>query len=148
MGRNPESLKILSASSSTDGLPAMTSLLRCLEMYEQAGVDFTEYPIVGVGSICRRQGTAQIGAIVDTILSCDPEMPLHLFGCKLQGLRLYGDRAWTADSLAWSLNARRESPLPGHTHSSCSSCLEYALRWRERVLAIRPTRQLSLFGAL
>jgi hypothetical protein len=118
-----------------------------LDFYDAAGVDLTQYPIVGVGSVCRRQATAEIDAILSVILARDPEMPLHVFGTKIRGLHLYGDRVETADSLAWSYQARREPPLAGHSHASCSNCLEYALRWRARVLAISPTRQMSLFDA-
>ena len=122
--------------------------LRCLDMYEQYGVDLTNYPIVGVGSVCRRQASSQIDAVISTILHRDPDMPLHAFGVKAGGLRLYGRKIYTSDSLAWSYQARREPPLPGHTHSSCANCLDYALAWRDRVLAVRPSRQLSLFDDL
>jgi hypothetical protein len=38
--------------------------LRCIELYQAAGVNLTEAPIVGVGSVCRRQSTAEIGQIM------------------------------------------------------------------------------------
>ncbi|WP_409430254.1 hypothetical protein ACJEIK_21530 [Mycobacterium sp. SMC-16] len=38
-------------------------------------------------------------------------------------------------------------PLPGHTHAACNNCLPYALAWRERVLDITPSGQMSLFDA-
>nr|WP_205267521.1 hypothetical protein [Mycolicibacterium sphagni] len=122
--------------------------LRCLDLYAKYGVDLTNYPIVGVGSVCRRQASSQIDTVISTILHRDPEMPLHAFGVKAGGLKLYGRKIYTSDSLAWSYQARREPPLAGHTHSSCANCLEYALKWRHRVLAVRPSRQLSLFDDL
>lgn len=72
-------------------------------------------------------------------------MPLHAFGVKVGGLRIYGRKILTCDSMAWSFQARRESPLAGHPHGSCANCLDYALAWRARVLAVRPSQQLSLF---
>jgi hypothetical protein len=39
------------------------------------------------------------------------------------------------DSMAWSLGARFNPPLRGHTHKNCANCLEYALRWRAKVIA-------------
>jgi hypothetical protein len=62
------------------------------------------------------------------------EMPLHGFGVKTQGLGAYGDRLASADSLAWSYDARRSEPLPGHSHKTCSNCLEYAASWRAELL--------------
>jgi hypothetical protein len=45
--------------------------------------------------------------------------------------------------MAWSDEARRAPPLPGHDepgpgrrtgHINCANCAEYALAWRERLL--------------
>jgi len=41
----------------------------------------------------------------------------------------------SADSMAWSLQARLLPPTPGHTHKSCANCLEFALDWRSDLLA-------------
>lgn len=120
---------------------------RCVDMYYDAGVDLSQFPIVGVGSVCRRQGTAVIGDVIAAIRHHDPEIPLHAFGVKVTGLQIYGDQLCSADSMAWSRQARWEPPMPGHTHQSCSNCLTYALAWRQRVLAVTPSRQLSLFDA-
>jgi hypothetical protein len=38
--------------------------LACAAMYETAGVDLAAAPLVGVGSVCRRQATDEIGAIM------------------------------------------------------------------------------------
>ncbi|HYU84194.1 MAG TPA: hypothetical protein VEK80_05265, partial [Kribbellaceae bacterium] len=52
------------------------------------------------------------------------------------GLARYGDLLTSADSMAWSIDARRKPHLPGCTgHKNCANCLRYALRWRGRVLA-------------
>jgi hypothetical protein len=55
----------------------------------------------------------------------------------LQGLRRCGRHLASADSMAWSYEARREPPMPGHAsrHRNCANCPEWALRWRRRVLA-------------
>lgn len=55
----------------------------------------------------------------------------------------------SADSLAWSYDARRSAPLPGHAarHKNCANCRDYALAWRGRVLAaIANPRQQLLFA--
>jgi hypothetical protein len=37
--------------------------------------------------------------------------------------------------MAWSYSARRNPPLPGHTHLNCANCIDYALDWRRDALA-------------
>lgn len=121
--------------------------LRCRDLYASRGVDLTCEPIVGIGSVCRRQATSEIGAIVTRIAR--ERIRLHGFGVKTGGLQLYGRALVSSDSMAWSAKARRYSfetgrtSIPGHErpgpsrpqgHASCSSCLEYALLWREGLL--------------
>jgi hypothetical protein len=108
--------------------------LRHVEDYTRAGVDLHALPFVGVGSICRRQATAQAEAIIHALAGLG--LKLHGFGFKLQGLRHTGQVLTSADSMAWSVDARRAPPLPNHTHKNCANCLEYALRWREKVQQI------------
>ena len=114
--------------------------LHCMDTYYRAGINLALYPLVGVGSICRRQGTNTIKDVVNAILRLDPDMPLHTFGAKSKGLRLYGHRIASADSLAWSFQARRNPPMQGHRHASCANCLPYALRWRRQLLSSLPSR--------
>ena len=122
----------------------LPSYVRCLERYQANGVDLTRLPLVGLGSVCRRQATAQIGAIVAELAAAG--LRLHGFGVKQRGLAAYADLLASADSLAWSYAARRRPPLPGcRTHTSCANCLRYALGWRARVLAaLDGPRQLRL----
>lgn len=123
--------------------------LRCIDLYEAAGVQLDEYPVVGVGSVCRRQATTEIVTILTAIRQVDPGMPLHGFGVKVKGLQQAAHLLECADSMAWSYDARRSAPLRGcTTHRNCASCLPYALAWRGRVLASigqPPVDQLDLF---
>lgn len=107
--------------------------LRCLDLYEAAGVDLREEPIVGVGSVCRRQATSEIETILRDLSGAG--VRLHGFGVKIKGLRRYADALVSADSMAWSFHARLRPPLPGHTHKNCANCWDYAIGWRDRVLA-------------
>lgn len=107
--------------------------LQCMDMYADAGVDLGATPLVGVGSVCRRQRTDEIRAVFEAILERDPGLPVHGFGVKLQGLREYGNLLATADSMAWSFNARKNPPLPGCSHRSCSNCIKWALQWRRKI---------------
>jgi hypothetical protein len=109
--------------------------LRCWDMYGEAGVNLGDYPLVGVGSVCRRQHTNEIREVLEALRDRDPEIPLHGYGVKLSGLKRYGELLCSADSLAWSYNARRNPRMPGCTHMRCSNCLKWALRWRRGIVA-------------
>lgn len=118
-----------------------------VHQYAAAGVDLLAEPLVGVGSVCRRENTREIEAVLAELAGAG--LRLHGFGVK-QGLVLYREHLTSADSMAWSYNARRNPPLPGCRHGStgngrCANCLLYALAWRERLLdrAAAP-RQLAL----
>jgi hypothetical protein len=111
--------------------------LRCVDLYQTLiGLDLTTVPLVGLGSVCRRQATAEAGQII-TALHRRGVTRLHGFGFKTLGLIAYQHLLLSADSLAWSLDARQERrPLPGCIgHKNCANCLRYALRWRSKVLA-------------
>ncbi|WP_157762789.1 deazapurine DNA modification protein DpdA family protein [Nocardia yamanashiensis] len=109
--------------------------LRCAQMYLDAGIDLTSEPIVGVGSVCRRQSSRDAAEIFATLHDQLPGIRMHGFGVKTEGLGRYGDLLASADSCSWSKAAEHEPPLPGCTHQHCQNCLRYALRWRDRVLA-------------
>jgi len=125
---------------------AVADYERCVALYDRAGVDLGAEPLVGVGSVCRRQSTTEAAAILGTLASYG--LKLHGFGLKLDGLAASAEYLASADSLAWSFDARRSDPLPGHAHVSCANCAHWALRWREKVLRVlRAPRQMALsFG--
>lgn len=119
--------------------------LACVDLYDRAGVDLSSVPVVGLGSVCRRQATGEAELIVDALRAAGVSR-LHGFGFKVLGLRRCGSRLASADSMAWSIDARRKPPLAGCTHLNCANCLRYALLWRRRVLDSIPTHEpLSLF---
>ena len=105
--------------------------LRCAELYDRAGVDLLDEPTVGLGSVCRRYADQEIGTI---IASLQP-IRIHAFGVKGKAYRANHDLLASADSMAWTNHALHNPPLPGHTHKSCSSCLDFALMWRKRLLS-------------
>jgi hypothetical protein len=123
---------------------------RCVDLYDRLiGVDLTRAPLVGVGSVCRLQATTAAGGILSAIRGMGV-MRLHGFGFKTLGLSAHGHLLASADSLAWSIDARRRPPLPGCAgrHRNCANCLRYALAWRARVLAAAappPIAQHALF---
>jgi hypothetical protein len=100
--------------------------LDCAELYDRAGVDLRAEPLVGVGTMCRRQATG--GPLILRDLAFDG-LRLHAFGFKIDGLRQVGSVLASADSMAWSERWRHELPLPGHGHRHCNNCPEAALLW-------------------
>lgn len=104
---------------------------RCADLYTAAGIGLECYPVVGLGSVCRRQGTGVVSRVVHALT---PRLALHGFGIKTRGLRDFAHLLESADSLSWSLDAYYSPPLPGHSHKSCSNCIEYAVRWCTRLL--------------
>jgi len=119
--------------------------LACIDLYTAAGIDLTAEPTVGLGSVCRRQSTAAIYDICYALATRG--IRLHGFGVKTLGLREYARHLHSADSMAWSYNARRNPPLPGHSHRSCANCLPWALQWRDRVIRMTERQQLVLWEA-
>lgn len=110
--------------------------LRHYWMYREAGLCLRAAPVVGVGSVCRRQHTGEVVEIFAALGEAVP-LRLHGFGLKTLGLRRCAGLLHSADSMAWSLQARRASGpmIEGHRHSKCASCLPWALQWRGRVLS-------------
>lgn len=121
---------------------AIDDYLRAADAYASAGVDLAAEPVVGVGSVCRRQSERGIEAICAAL--ADTGLRLHGFGVKTLGMR-YARHLHSADSMAWSYNARRHPPLPGHSHASCANCPAWALRWYQRALRRAAIQQPTLW---
>ncbi|MEU0589919.1 DUF7221 family queuine tRNA-ribosyltransferase-like protein [Streptomyces ardesiacus] len=112
----------------------------CIDLYDRAGVDLRALPLVGIGSVCRRQGTEEAARLVRRI--ADYGIRLHGFGFKIDGLRRVAQYLPSSDSMAWSAAGRREEQgcdfrFPGSRgpHKNEANCLRYALKWRDDVLA-------------
>lgn len=106
---------------------------RCVELYDRAGVSLATGRLVGLGSVCRRQATDEIGAVAHSLFMRG--IHLHAFGVKTSGLARFALPVVSADSMAWSLEARKQKVrLPGHRHQDCANCMEYALAWRRRLV--------------
>jgi hypothetical protein len=115
---------------------------RCADMYAAAGVNLAAQPVVGLGSVCRRQATEEIEQIVRHFAG--QGLKLHGFGVKTKGLSAYAADLVSSDSMAWSDVARKEKiRLSGHTHKNCANCPDWALKWRDRVLSAPPRMAAS-----
>lgn len=106
--------------------------LHHVEMYSAVGIDLTRYKRVGIGTVCRRQDTAEAEQIISQLAQMG--IPLHGFGFKIKGLLRTADQLVGADSMSWSRQARFDQAMPGCTHKTCANCFLYAARWRAGVL--------------
>jgi hypothetical protein len=105
---------------------------RCADLYERHGVELAQVPLVGLGSVCRRQNSREVDEIVRSLGARAPQ--LHAFGVKTLGLQRFADAIASSDSAAWSLRGRYE-PGCSLSHRRESNCLEFALTWRARLLS-------------
>lgn len=107
--------------------------LRCVELYLKNGINLTKSPIVGVGTMCRRQGKHEAHMILGDLHKLGLRM--HAFGFKKAGLLMSRRFLASSDSLAWSYDARRNQAVRcGGTHKSCANCMTFALQWRQSLL--------------
>lgn len=109
---------------------------RCLDMYQEIpGIDLFKLPIVGIGTMCRRQGTKEAQVIIKHFAGLG--LKIHAFGFKKDGLPGTHRHIISSDSLAWSADARLTPiRLPGCQHKKCASCEKYALLWRSQLLKL------------
>lgn len=103
--------------------------LRHFELYENAGITLNKEAVVGLGSVCRRQGTPEIFRVAQVLWAAG--LRLHGFGVKTLGLERFSQYLVSADSMAWSFHARRKQEpfFRTCTHKNCANCLDFALWW-------------------
>jgi hypothetical protein len=109
--------------------------LRHVDLYTAAGVNLRALPLVGVGTVCRRQHTMVAVRLLQGLGQLG--LRLHGFGLKITALLRLRDQLSSGDSMAWSLDGRY--PQGGRCkrirdHQQCINCLEWALLWRERLM--------------
>jgi hypothetical protein len=121
----------------------------CADLYYSAGIDLKDSHLVGVGSVCRRESMPEAQQIMQTL--AERGYHLHGFGFKQQGIAACWPWMRSADSMAWSFNARAESPKScgrsngrGGTVKSCANCRHYALDWYDRTVACVQPVQLCM----
>lgn len=121
--------------------------LEHVDLYNDRGHDLRRVPIVGVGSVCRRQGSLEGAAIMRQL--ADLDLPLHGFGFKVDGLVRVHDRLKSADSMSWA-KAGWKRPNKEHEHykrsllpgnfgkrgcaDDCASCFDYAMDWYDSLM--------------
>lgn len=111
----------------------------CIDLYYENGIDLTEFETVGVGSICRRQATKEAADILTSI--ADRGISIHGFGLKREALKNVHHLLKSADSMAWSFNARHAKTTCGRINSrtgkpikNCANCYHAAVEWYEKTM--------------
>lgn len=106
---------------------------RCADLYETAGIDLAVEPLVGIGTVCRRQQKVEVECIMRAFAA--RKLRLHGYGVKIAGLNQYAETLVSSDSMAWS---RRGRYVAGCTpsHRTESNCLRFALSWHQRVQSV------------
>ena len=102
------------------------------EAYEAAGINLRAEPIVGVGSICRRQATIRASLVLSWLAAAG--LRLHGFGFKIGGLVTSASHLVSADSMAWSLNGKKQGKQMDCSKPHCGNCQHFALEWRGSLL--------------
>lgn len=134
-------LKLRSFNSEINYIPVLqgyelNDYFNHFEMFEAVGIDLRNEPIVGVGSVCRRQNTKEIEHLFKCLSA--KGLRLHGFGVKSNGLKRYSQYLVSADSLAWSRNARylkeKCDLCLNNKTKNCANCFDYALAWRNKIL--------------
>jgi hypothetical protein len=112
----------------------------CINLFDKAGVDLQKLPVVGIGSVCRIQGTPEAVGIVQHVASIVGVGRLHAFGFKTEGLREVGHLVGRADSFAWGVDGMHTQPgcdfrlSRDKPHKHEGNCLRFMLEWRQGVL--------------
>jgi hypothetical protein len=107
-----------------------------LEMYQKRGIDLTSEKLVGLGSVCRRASLKEIRLLISDLY--DIGIKLHCYGVKKDGVPLFGEIIESADSLAWSYDARwSKKNLCGTEHPSthCTQCRIWACKWADKIVS-------------
>lgn len=103
---------------------------RCADLYDRAGIDLAAEPLVGIGTVCRRQSSADVERIMRAFAARN--LNLHGFGIKITGLNRYAEALCSSDSMSWSRRGRYV-PGCGPSHRTESNCLRFALSWYRQI---------------
>jgi hypothetical protein len=106
---------------------------RHIDMYTSAGIYLEQEPLVGIGSVCRRQSTQEIADLLKTLSKCN--IKLHGFGVKKQGLIQSKQYLKSSDSMAWSL-AGRYKQMEGCNGKNAANCYLFAKKWYDEIQSI------------
>lgn len=145
-------LELRTLDSALPWVPVLTGAtpadyLAHAELYAAAGVDLHLEATVAVGALV---GTplAHQRAVLEACATVGAA--LHGLGVKGMALAHVGHLLQSADSMGWSMYARRTPrPLcsPAATHQRCNHCQAWAEAWAARTVGRLRGQQLTLWGA-
>lgn len=110
---------------------AYREYLACVEQYDKAGIDLRRERLVGLGSVCRRQGMRVVEDLCRELHGLG--LRLHGFGLKTLGILRCHRWLSSADSMAWSRDGRYKVGCTS-THKTEANCFQFAMRWHDRLI--------------
>ena len=108
---------------------------RHVAMYREVwSVDLYREALVGIGSVCRREGTAAFVPIKDMLREFHRDgMRMHAFGLSKAAMGMLCGSLVSSDSMAWSRSGQDRSNRVGQP-SNLQNSQQYALGWRRALL--------------
>ena len=82
----------------------LSDYLHHVDAYTSYGINLWSLPLIGLGSVCRRQGTVDASRLVLDLARL--KLPLHGFGFKTTSLIRCGESIASGDSMSWSFDGR------------------------------------------
>jgi len=123
---------------------SVAEYLRHMDMYAARGIDLSNEPLVGVGSVCKRTNPREAFAVLDAVARAGFAGRIHAFGLEGRALAMSCHLLASADSFAWSRRARWAAApgrggKPGEGGKpSDRNDPTYALEWRHKLLETMP----------
>lgn len=100
----------------------------CIDMFQQNGIDLSQYDTVGVGSVCMRQATDEAASLIRSIAGRG--ISIHGFGLHAKSLSKIHSCLVSSDSMAWSRTARwGDLNRCDRPVKNCANCWHAAEEW-------------------
>jgi hypothetical protein len=132
-------VELMSIDDSLPWAPVLTGItaddyLRCADRHAALGIDLESFDRVAVGALVGRPHASQLSVIE----ACSRlGLRLHGLGIKGRALQHVAPLLTSADSMGWSMYARKENRrlCSTGTHKRCAHCLEWAQMWTTTTMA-------------
>jgi len=102
------------------------SVLRCLRLYEEYGIDGEYY---GIGNLCVEKRESIMVKTVRYVKSVLGDRKIHVFGLDLRTARKLRNEIYSFDSMAWT----RPVDKQGWSCKTTQERIEYFKRWLKRL---------------
>ncbi|MEV6525010.1 hypothetical protein AB0M43_23940 [Longispora sp. NPDC051575] len=105
-----------------------SEVLRCVDLYDKAGVNLTRADLVGLGSVSRRKPAADTARLIDALAA----IGLNLHADDRHDLIGTTGNLAAASTAAWTTGAATSDPLHECTRATCAHCHLTARLWHDQ----------------